>query len=115
MTDTTSFLDLLMSTASTYVDVWTPGVQAHDTLVPEDDDSLEETKVRGTQDLLSLTRRMHWITSALLAPIIIILGLTGNILSIIVWNRRCMCISTGRYLTGLVSNSLVNLSFVCLL
>ena len=55
--------------------------------------------------MLSTAQRMHWVTSAVVGPIFVILGLMGNILSIVVWNRPHMTSSTGRYLTALVSTA----------
>ena len=55
--------------------------------------------------MLSTAQRMHYGASAVVGPIFVILGLMGNILSIIIWNRPHMTSSTGRYLTALVGTS----------
>lgn len=56
--------------------------------------------------MLTMAERMHWGASVVVGPIFVFLGLIGNIFAIIVWNRRGMRSSTGRYLTALVIRSL---------
>ncbi|PVD33681.1 hypothetical protein C0Q70_04939 [Pomacea canaliculata] len=51
--------------------------------------------------MLTMAERMHWGASVVVGPIFVFLGLIGNIFAIIVWNRRGMRSSTGRYLTAL--------------
>lgn len=63
--------------------------------------------------MLSTAQKMHYATSVVVGPIFVVLGLIGNILSIIVWTRRHMKSSTGRYLTALaVADSGVLIWFV---
>lgn len=52
-------------------------------------------------EMLSTAKKMHYGASVIVGPIFVILGLVGNVLSIIVWTRRHMKSSTGRYLTAL--------------
>lgn len=52
-------------------------------------------------EMLSTAERMHWAASVVVGPIFVLLGLLGNLLSIIVWSRRTMRSSTGRYLSAL--------------
>ncbi|KAH3839742.1 FMRFamide receptor-like [Dreissena polymorpha] len=44
--------------------------------------------------------KMHFVSSAIIGPIFVCLGLVGNILSVLVWRRRKMRSSTGTYLIG---------------
>ena len=53
--------------------------------------------------MLTTAQRMHWGASVVVGPMFVILGLMGNILSIVIWTRPHMTSSTGRYLTALVS------------
>lgn len=53
------------------------------------------------EEMLSTAQKMHYATSVVVGPIFVILGMIGNILSIVVWTRRHMKSSTGRYLTAL--------------
>ncbi|KAL8618968.1 hypothetical protein ACOMHN_018351 [Nucella lapillus] len=64
--------------------------------------------------MLSTAQKMHYATSVVVGPIFVILGTIGNILSIVVWTRRHMKSSTGRYLTALAVADLGVLVFFIL-
>ena len=73
--------------------------------------TLETIKVNIEEEyddeLLTAAKRMHYIASAVIGPILVCFGLIGNSLSILVWTRRNMRSSTGRYLTFLVGLPLI--------
>lgn len=52
-------------------------------------------------EMLDMAKRLHWGASVVIGPVFVVLGLIGNLLSIIVWSQRSMRSSTGRYLTAL--------------
>ena len=54
-------------------------------------------------EMKDTAKRMHFTASGVIGPILVILGMVGNILSILVWSRGSMKGSTGRYLICLVS------------
>jgi hypothetical protein len=54
------------------------------------------------KETLTFAKKMHYGASVVVGPSLAILGLIGNILSILVWTRRGMTSSTGRYLSCLV-------------
>lgn len=49
---------------------------------------------------MEMAEKMHFVTSAIVGTIFVIVGITGNILSISVWRRPKMRSSTGTYLIG---------------
>lgn len=51
----------------------------------------------GSGDM-ELARKLHWISSSIFGVIFVFLGISGNILSILVWSRKNMASSTGTYL-----------------
>lgn len=53
-------------------------------------------------DLL-MARKLHWASSAVMGPTIALLGIIGNVLSIVVWIRKAMRSSTGNYLIALAA------------
>jgi hypothetical protein len=55
------------------------------------------TVYNGSEEM-ELARKLHWISSSVLGIIFVVLGIFGNILSIIVWSRKNMTSSTGTYL-----------------
>ncbi|XP_059177339.1 probable G-protein coupled receptor 139 [Physella acuta] len=57
--------------------------------------------ITGEDGDWTVATRFHYVMSAIIGPILCILGLVGNILSIIVWCRPGMVSSTARYLTGM--------------
>lgn len=59
--------------------------------------------ITGEDGDWTVATRFHYVMSAIIGPILCILGLVGNTLSIIVWCRPGMVSSTARYLTGMVS------------
>ncbi|CAG5115072.1 unnamed protein product [Candidula unifasciata] len=48
----------------------------------------------------TFANNLHFIMSAVIGPVVCLLGMAGNILSIITWQRPGMGGSTGRYLIG---------------
>ncbi|XP_062580752.1 FMRFamide peptide receptor frpr-18-like [Saccostrea cucullata] len=50
---------------------------------------------------LAILRTLHWIFSSIIGVIVVVLGITGNTLSLIVWRKRSLQSSTGHYLTFL--------------
>lgn len=63
--------------------------------------SMSDMKHDMMADMLSTAQRMHYAASVIIGPILVVLGLIGNVLSIVVWSRKGMRSSTGRYLTCL--------------
>jgi hypothetical protein len=51
-------------------------------------------------DVMATAHKMHWVASAVLGTILVLVGLVGNTLSIVIWNRKSMKSSTGTYLQG---------------
>lgn len=49
-------------------------------------------------DIMAVAKKMHWVTSSIFGCIFVIMGLVGNILSILIWSRKSMRSSTGIYL-----------------
>ncbi|KAL4217737.1 hypothetical protein ACF0H5_022477 [Mactra antiquata] len=49
---------------------------------------------------MEMATKMHYYTSTVLGTIFVIVGIIGNILSILVWRRKKMWSSTGTYLIG---------------
>lgn len=49
---------------------------------------------------MTTAKKMHFITSSYFGTIFVIVGLIGNVLSILVWKRKKMRSSTGTYLIG---------------
>ncbi|XP_060069858.1 FMRFamide receptor-like [Ylistrum balloti] len=49
-------------------------------------------------DAMAIATKMHWYSSVVFGIIFMIIGLTGNSLSILVWRRKAMRSSTGTYL-----------------
>lgn len=49
---------------------------------------------------MATAEKMHFITSSYFGTIFVIIGLVGNVLSILVWKRKKMRSSTGTYLIG---------------
>ncbi|OWF51342.1 probable G-protein coupled receptor 139 [Mizuhopecten yessoensis] len=49
-------------------------------------------------ETMALATKMHWVSSVIFGIIFMIIGLTGNSLSILVWRRKVMKSSTGTYL-----------------
>jgi hypothetical protein len=47
---------------------------------------------------MALAQKLHWVSSSVFGFIFGLLGISGNILSIIVWSRKKMASSTGSYL-----------------
>ncbi|KAH3839842.1 probable G-protein coupled receptor 139 [Dreissena polymorpha] len=62
------------------------------------DGSVEQAVAMGMG--MEITDKIHFVTSAIIGPIFICLGLVGNILSMLVWRRWKMRSSTGTYLIG---------------
>ncbi|KAK7098657.1 FMRFamide receptor-like [Littorina saxatilis] len=62
---------------------------------------MEEKRDSTMEAMLTTAQRMHWAASAVIGPIFVVLGLIGNIFSLIIWTRPHMRSSTGRYLTAL--------------
>ncbi|KAK3091717.1 hypothetical protein FSP39_022110 [Pinctada imbricata] len=49
-------------------------------------------------DIMAMAKKMHWTTSTIFGTVFLIIGLIGNTLSLLVWNRKSMQSSTGYYL-----------------
>ena len=49
---------------------------------------------------METAKKMHFVTSTIFGTIFVVVGLIGNILSILVWKREKMRSSTGTYLIG---------------
>ncbi|XP_061180940.1 FMRFamide receptor-like [Saccostrea echinata] len=49
-------------------------------------------------DVMAVAKKMHWVTSTIFGCIFVIIGLIGNIFSILIWSRKSMRSSTGIYL-----------------
>lgn len=50
------------------------------------------------EDAMAIATKMHWISSVVFGTIFMVIGLTGNSLSVLVWRRKAMRSSTGTYL-----------------
>uniref|UniRef100_A0A2C9L706 G-protein coupled receptors family 1 profile domain-containing protein n=1 Tax=Biomphalaria glabrata TaxID=6526 RepID=A0A2C9L706_BIOGL len=59
---------------------------------------MNSTAVAGPD--MTMARQLHYIMSAIVGPILCILGFIGNLFSVAVWCRPSMKSSTARYLTG---------------
>lgn len=55
-------------------------------------------KTDNVAEMMNVAKMMHWYSSVVAGTILVVIGLIGNILSIIVWNRRSLKSSTGTYL-----------------
>lgn len=55
-------------------------------------------KTDNTVEMMKVAKIMHWYSSVVFGTIFVVIGLIGNILSIIVWNRKSLRSSTGTYL-----------------
>lgn len=55
-------------------------------------------KTDNMEEMVSVAKEMHWYSSVVFGTIFMVVGLLGNILSIIVWSRKSMRSSTGTYL-----------------
>lgn len=49
-------------------------------------------------DVMEVAKKMHWVTSSIIGTIFVIVGIVGNILSVLIWSRKSMRTSTGVYL-----------------
>ena len=49
-------------------------------------------------DIMAMAKKMHWYSSSIFGTIFVIVGIIGNILSIMIWSRKSMRTSTGIYL-----------------
>jgi hypothetical protein len=49
-------------------------------------------------DVMAVAKKMHWVTSSIVALIFILVGIIGNILSLVIWSKKSMRSSTGTYL-----------------
>ncbi|RUS82569.1 hypothetical protein EGW08_009643 [Elysia chlorotica] len=70
---------------------------------PSGADSAERMMEEGMKKMTekaTLPEELNFIMCAIVAPIICFVGMAGNVLAIITWNRPKMRSSTGRYLTG---------------
>lgn len=52
------------------------------------------------EDMMATAKKMHFVTSTIFGTIFVVVGIIGNILSILVWKREKMRSSTGTYLIG---------------
>ena len=64
-----------------------------------------------TKDLMETARKMHYVSSGIIAPVLVLLGIIGNALSIIVWRKKSLRSSTGAYLVAQGVNDIGVLSF----
>lgn len=65
-------------------------------------------------DVIETAEKMHYISSGFCIPILVCVGIVGNILSIIVWQRKPLRSSTGLYLIAQAVNDMGVLVFVFL-
>ncbi|XP_048736552.1 probable G-protein coupled receptor 139 isoform X1 [Ostrea edulis] len=49
-------------------------------------------------DAMAVAKKMHWVTSSIVALIFVVIGIGGNVLSLIIWSKTSMRSSTGTYL-----------------
>ncbi|KAL3836027.1 hypothetical protein ACJMK2_021480 [Sinanodonta woodiana] len=56
------------------------------------------TLTAAHDEMLPIAQRMHWVTSVIVGTLFVAIGLVGNSLSIMVWNRKSLRSSTGIYL-----------------
>ncbi|XP_061194731.1 FMRFamide receptor-like [Saccostrea echinata] len=47
---------------------------------------------------MAIAIKMHWVSSSIVALIFVIIGIAGNVLSLIIWSKKTMRSSTGTYL-----------------
>lgn len=66
----------------------------------DDNTTIPATAADAGYDMAT-AEKMHFVTSAIIGPILVFIGLVGNVLSIMVWRRQRMRSSTGTYLIGL--------------
>ena len=52
----------------------------------------------AADDIMAMAKKMHWYSSSIFGTIFVIVGIIGNILSIMIWSRKSMRTSTGIYL-----------------
>lgn len=63
-------------------------------------------------DVIATAEKMHYITSGFCTPVLMIVGIIGNILSIVVWRKKSLRSSTGLYLIAQAVNDIGVLVFV---
>ncbi|CAG2253285.1 probable G-protein coupled receptor 139 [Mytilus edulis] len=59
---------------------------------------LAMVKTDNTADMVSVAKEMHWYSSVVFGTFFVVVGLIGNMLSMIIWNRKSLRSSTGTYL-----------------
>ncbi|WAQ96192.1 FMAR-like protein [Mya arenaria] len=64
-----------------------------------------------SHEVMLTARQMHHITSAYIGPVFLVLGLFGNLLSIVIWRKKLMKSSTGTYLIAQAVNDIGVLIF----
>ncbi|XP_005097278.2 G-protein coupled receptor daf-37 [Aplysia californica] len=84
-----SAIDTLTSTIATVLSSSLAGV-----------DEISKNMNKEMEAPMKIDQYLHYLMSAIVGPIVCILGLIGNVLSLITWCRPGMRSSTGRYLTG---------------
>ncbi|KAK3585780.1 hypothetical protein CHS0354_010552 [Potamilus streckersoni] len=55
-------------------------------------------RTASDDEMLTIAQKMHWVTSVVVGTIFVVIGLVGNTLSILIWNRKSLRSSTGIYL-----------------
>jgi hypothetical protein len=65
-------------------------------------------------EVIETAEKMHYISSGICVPIFMVIGIIGNLLSIIVWRKKPLRSSTGLYLIAQAINDIGVLVFVFL-
>ncbi len=68
-------------------------------------------KTDNTDEMVNVARVMHWYSSVVVGSVFVVIGLIGNTLSIIVWNRKPLRCSTGTYLVCQALSHIIALLF----
>lgn len=74
-------------------------------------DVIMELDKSFAQNIMAVAQKMHYITSAYCGPVLMVLGVIGNVLSIMVWQKKSMSSSTGVYLIAQAVNDIGVLVF----
>jgi len=83
----------------------------HSDLMEEMDVVMMGSEMSHKHDIMSAAKKMHYITSSYCGPVFIILGLIGNVFSMIIWKKKAMSCSTGVYLFAQAMNDIGVLIF----